>query len=202
MLHVCAPLWLHQGCQQEKFGWPGTLSLGLLLSGCCPRQFTYGSTPKYEGPKTASCIPASGTIPNSTVKVAWESTFKFAPSECLLCRQPVPMRQWAVGFGAGSPPGHCCLCGGDLPQMHARIAVNHTGWPETVAQTHQVEVRQARLKQQSSPMCRPLHPPACLSAVQILRRPALAAANNSPGKRLCLQAHTPMRRATPLLTQQ
>lgn len=59
-------------------------SILVHLSGCCPRQFTYGSTPKYVGPKTASCIPASGTIPNSTVKVAWTSTFKFAPGERLL----------------------------------------------------------------------------------------------------------------------
>jgi hypothetical protein len=44
-------------------------------------QFTYGNTEKYKGPKTASCIPQSGLIPNSTVKVAWTQTNKFAPGK-------------------------------------------------------------------------------------------------------------------------
>lgn len=45
-------------------------------------QFTYGDTAKYKGPKSASCIPKSGSIPDSNVFVPWASTYKFAPGEC------------------------------------------------------------------------------------------------------------------------
>lgn len=44
-------------------------------------QFTYGNTTAYKGPLTASCVPKSGSIPDSNVKVPWAQNNKFAPSE-------------------------------------------------------------------------------------------------------------------------
>eukprot|EP00775_Hariotina_reticulata_P001824 gene1824-2158_t len=44
-------------------------------------QFTYGNTAKYKGPKTASCIPTSGVLPNTTVPVKWAQNNNFAPEQ-------------------------------------------------------------------------------------------------------------------------
>jgi hypothetical protein len=44
-------------------------------------QFTYGNTTKYKGPKTASCVPSSGSIPDSNVAVPWKHNFKYAPGK-------------------------------------------------------------------------------------------------------------------------
>lgn len=51
-------------------------------------QFTYGNTEKYKGPKSDSCIPKSGYIPDSNVKVEWTQNFKFAPGEVYSCLAP------------------------------------------------------------------------------------------------------------------
>jgi hypothetical protein len=44
-------------------------------------QFTYSATDKYAGPKTDSCVPKSGFIPDAYVRVNWTSTYKYAPSK-------------------------------------------------------------------------------------------------------------------------
>jgi hypothetical protein len=44
-------------------------------------QFTYGNTTKYKGPKTDSCVPSSGSIPDSNVAVPWKHGFKYAPGK-------------------------------------------------------------------------------------------------------------------------
>jgi hypothetical protein len=44
----------------------------------------YGNAPNYRGPKTPSCIPRSGVIPQSSVRVPWTQSFTFAPGECWL----------------------------------------------------------------------------------------------------------------------
>jgi hypothetical protein len=54
-------------------------------------QFTYGNTTKYKGPKTASCVPSAGSIPDSNVAVPWTHNFKYAPGGGL-------WRRWGCGM--------------------------------------------------------------------------------------------------------
>jgi hypothetical protein len=52
-------------------------------------QFTYGNTSAYKGPKSASCVPKSGSIPDSNVKVPWAQTYNYAPGEANRCSTQV-----------------------------------------------------------------------------------------------------------------
>uniref|UniRef100_A0A383V546 Acetamidase n=1 Tax=Tetradesmus obliquus TaxID=3088 RepID=A0A383V546_TETOB len=58
-------------------------------------QFTYGNTTAYKGPLTASCVPKSGSIPDSNVKVPWAQNNKFAPNYDIPC---VNGRQQFTGY--------------------------------------------------------------------------------------------------------